>query len=314
MRIAFLGNFKVDYSSESHHAATLELLGHEVIRLQEPRASAGDIIDAIGNSQLFVWVHTHGWNTPNIGHALNFCRRQGIPSMTYHLDLWMGLQRQRDMRTDPYWEIDHFFTVDRLMAEWLNENTPVRGHYVNAAIFEKDCYIAEVDEPHPYANDIIFVGQKNYHREWPYRPQLIEWLESTYGDRFTRIAGDTPAGTTRGHDLNWLYASSKVVVGDSLCLGFDYPDYWSDRVYETVGRGGFLIHPAVGGMERHFKHGEHLMFYEYGDFDRLKALVDYYVADRYEQREKIRTAGQAHVRDNHTYTQRWTDILATVFA
>ncbi len=312
MRIAFLGNFDVSYSSESHHAATLELLGHEVVRLQEPRVPAADIASAALGSDLFVWVHTHGWNTPGIEGVLAKLRDRGVPSMTYHLDLWMGLRRQKDMRTDPYWSLDHFFTVDRRMADWLNENTPVRGHYVNAAVFEPECYIADGEPPHPHANDVIFVGQRNYHPEWPYRPQLIDWLESTYGDRFTRIAGDTPAGTTRGHDLNRLYASSKVVVGDSLCLGFDYPDYWSDRAYETVGRGGFLIHPYVNGMERHFIPGEHLEFYDYGDFDSLQWYIDCYLGEDAHERELIRRTGQAHVKANHTYTQRWMQILEAV--
>lgn len=313
MRIAFLGNFAVDYTSESHHAATLEILGHEVTRLQEGAAQAVDIAKASHRCDLFVWVHTHGWTTPGIDKVLDMLRESGIPTMTYHLDLWMGLRRQRDMRSSPYWDLDHFFTVDRLMADWLNENTPVRGHYLPAAVFGPEAYISEVDNPHPYANDVIFVGQKNYHPEWPYRPQLINWLETNYGPRFTRIAHDTPAGTTRGHDLNWLYASSKVVVGDSLCLGFDYPDYWSDRVYETVGRGGFLIHPYVNGMERHFTDCSHLWFYQYGDFEELGSYIDQHLADP-DGRNEVRQLGQAHVLANHTYTQRWAEILATVFA
>ena len=39
-QIVFLGNFNVDYSSESHHAKTLEKLGHTVIRLQEGVATS----------------------------------------------------------------------------------------------------------------------------------------------------------------------------------------------------------------------------------------------------------------------------------
>lgn len=309
MRIAFYGNFGVDYSSESHHAATLELLGHQVTRIQEPRATERELKDALVEAGLFVWVHTHGWNTPGIDDVLRYATTLGVPTMTYHLDLWMGLHRQRDMHSDAYWQIGHFFTVDRLMADYLNQNTPVRGHYVNAAMFAPEAYLAKPG--HPYGNDVVFVGQRNYHPEWDYRPKLVDWLAATYGDRFTRIAGDTPAGTTRGHHLNRLYASSKVVVGDSLCLGFDYPDYWSDRVYETLGRGGFLIHPHVKGMERHFKDGEHLVFYEYGDFEQLQFLIDYYLENPAE-REVIRRQGHEHVKASHTYTQRWQQILDSV--
>ena len=62
--IVFLGNFRVDYTSESHHAKTLESLGHTVVRMQESEAKSENIYKAALNSDLFVWVHTHGWKTP----------------------------------------------------------------------------------------------------------------------------------------------------------------------------------------------------------------------------------------------------------
>jgi len=104
MRIAFLGNFQVPYSSENHHASSLETLGHEVVRLQEPSTPA-DIVTAEALAcDLFVWVHTHGWDTPGIEDTLRRLRKANIPSVTYHLDLWLGLERQRDMRSSSYWD------------------------------------------------------------------------------------------------------------------------------------------------------------------------------------------------------------------
>ena len=61
--IAFLGNFKVDYSSESHHVKTLEKLGYKVIKLQEGRHKSEDIYKIAQKADLFIWVHTHGWKT-----------------------------------------------------------------------------------------------------------------------------------------------------------------------------------------------------------------------------------------------------------
>jgi len=43
MKIVFLGNFGVSYSSENHHVKTLESLGHEVIKLQEVKVD-GNVI------------------------------------------------------------------------------------------------------------------------------------------------------------------------------------------------------------------------------------------------------------------------------
>lgn len=309
MRIAFLGNHQVSYSSESHHAASLEALGHEVLRLQEPKAR----LDGL-DCDLFVWVHTHGWEPPHIEKHLSVLKRRGIPCITYHLDLYRGLSRWDRYTHHPYMTmLDHWFTVDRLMADWLNQNTAVAGHYLPAAVFGPECYLAEPVSPH--GNDVIFVGSRGYHPEWPYRPQLIDWLRKTYGERFTHAGSDGDTGTIRGDALNKLYASSKIVVGDTLCLNFDYPDYWSDRVYETLGRGGFLIHPYIQGMERHFDSSKHLQFYQYGDFDELKTHIDWYLRpENAHWREAFRKAGHEHVKTHHTYTNRWETILDTVFA
>jgi hypothetical protein len=308
--ITFLGNFRVDYSTESHHAKTLESLGHKVIKLQETEATSEIILQNAKKSNLFVWVHTHGWNTPGkltMESVLKFLKDAGVPSMTYHLDLWFGLKRQKDLKRDPvYLYIDHFFTVDNQMAKWFNENTNVRGHYLPAAVFDQECSYSPKQPEH----EVIFVGSKNYHAEWQYRPKLINWLENTYRNSF-ELWGGQGKGIVRGNSLNKLYAATKVVVGDSLCPKFNYPDYWSDRVYETMGRGGFIIHPYISGMEKHFTDKKHLVFYNFNNFEQLKNLIDYYLAHP-EEAETIRKAGFNHVKNNHTYKNRWTHILKEV--
>jgi spore maturation protein CgeB len=102
-----------------------------------------------------------------------------------------------------------------------------------------------------------------------------------------------------------------VVVGDSLCPTFEKPFYWSDRATETMGRGGFLIHPYVKGMDLFFQNEEHLVYYNYGDFEDLFAKIDYYLENGLE-RKIIATKGMLHVRDNHTYKNRFTQILTTL--
>jgi hypothetical protein len=41
--IVFLGNFEVPYSSENHHAKSLESLGHTVQKLQEKKITSEKI-------------------------------------------------------------------------------------------------------------------------------------------------------------------------------------------------------------------------------------------------------------------------------
>ena len=87
-----------------------------------------------------------------------------------------------------------------------------------------------------------------------------------------------------------------------------YPDYWSDRIYETIGRGGFLIHPYIKGLEREFEDKKHLVFYEYNNLSQLQELIDYYL-EHEDEREKIRISGHEFVKNNYTYKNRWESVL-----
>lgn len=323
MRIAFLGNFQVDYTSETHHKKSLEALGHQVVPLQEGSVNALQVWQEAINSDMFVWVHTHGWKTSTVGKfsmesVLKDIKKDGIPSVTYHLDLWFGLDREKDLQTDSvYKDIEYFFTCDKQMAEWFNRETNVKGRYLPAGVFQDEMNNPPKEREYKY--DVAFVGSKGYHPEWPYRPKLINWLKQTYGDRFVHVGGDGEIGTTRGEELNKLYAETKVVVGDTLCLNFDYPHYWSDRLYETIGRGGFLIFPYIKGLEEEYtvdnskgsNDSFELVTYKYNDFEGLKESIDMFI-ELDSEREAIRQNGFKRTVKDHTYLSRWRTIIDEV--
>jgi hypothetical protein len=323
MRILFLGNFEVSYSSESHYKKTLELMGHEVITVQEGRMQVSELHSRIGDvSQepclqidYFFWVHTHGWRMPGIEGFLGRCRELKIPTFAYHLDLYLGIQRERELYNDPFFTVDHFFTVDKMMADWLNDNRKqqsageykyAQGHFLPAGVFGPECYMGTPDRE-KYPHDIVFTGSKTYHPEWPYRPQLIDWLRETYGNRFGHYGGGG-LPTLRGDDLNNLYASAKVVIGDTLCKNFKYPFYSSDRLFEVTGRGGFLIYPSIQGLPNYFTGLSEIIFYDFGNFPMLRSLIDYYcVYDGH--REMIRRNGHERAKREHTYHHRLDEIF-----
>ena len=320
MKIAFLGNFRVPYTSENHYMKTLRDLGHEVYPLQEGTDKINQIMARATKMDMLFWVHTHGWDTVGIDIGIKKLKELGIPTVGYHLDLWLGLERQKDLATDPYWDIEHFFTVDKLMEEYLNQNENLpQGHYLPAGVFKDECYIAPTTG---FKHDVVFVGSGIYHHEWTYRHKLIEWLEETYGDRFAHYGSGGIKASVRGAELNQLYADSKIVIGDTLCKGFEYPYYLSDRIFETTGRGGFIIHPYVKHMEDLFNLGGidneyfnmdemEVATYDFDNFDYLKYAIDYFLEND-EEREVIRRRGHAKTLVNHTYHNRLNYLLETI--
>lgn len=330
-----------------HLAKTLEDLGHEVIRIQEkPRRE--DDPDWLAKAGIFdLFLYTRTWGKMVTIDDLIVLEKAVIPTVSYHLDLYVGLSRKylhegktldEVLQTDPFWRTDFVFTPDGdpESAEVFKRNG-VNHHYMKPGVFKQECYIARIGELDHIAQmpggafevglkntepkiDVLFVGGGDYpgspngygHPEWPYRDKLIQWLRDIYGDRFVKYGH--PQQTIRNEDLNQLYANAKVVVGDSVCLGFNHKNYWSDRVYETLGRGGFLIHPYIKGMEEEFKDKEHLVYYEYGNFDQLRALIDYYLSPKCaDDRERIRKAGHEFVKNHATYTERLKRMLEIVF-
>jgi len=304
LTVCYCGNFKPWWSTETHIAATLEDLDHRVIRLQEDTIKAEDVERKVEehHPDMLLWTRTWAMR----GDAMGMVGRLKIPTVAYHLDLYAGLDRAKDVSREAWWKCTHVITADGGSPEFWQAHG-INHHWLPPAVYAKECYRAAPLEQ--FVSDVIFVGSYGYHREWSYRPTLIDNLRKRYGDRF-KLYGSS-GEVIRGQRLNILYASARVIVGDSCCLGFNHPNYWSDRIPETLGRGGFLIHPEIPGLERDFTYGEHFASYKFNDWDGLYRQIDYYL-DHPDERERIVAAGHEHVKAHHTYAHRMREMLRIV--
>jgi hypothetical protein len=179
-------------------------------------------------------------------------------------------------------------------------------------VLGSECYLAE---PNPeWKCDVLFTGSYGYHKEWAYRPLLIDKLRERYGARFKLIEHESPGAPWRGSKLNQLYASAKVVVGDSCNVNplFHHEKYWSDRAPEVLGRANaLLVHPYVRGMDSFYEDGKHLVYYQYNDWDDLFGKIDYYVLHD-KERQRIGNCGHEFVKSSQTYKHRMDNVLNVV--
>ncbi len=301
MRVAYLGNFGPAHSTESHVGRALEANGHEVARHQEDRIDWDSLAGRVGDVAFCLWTHTEGLAGPATYDAQRrFLDACPVPTAVLHLDLWHSLSREHLVRESPHFRCDLVCTADGGHdAEWAAAG--VNHHWLPPGVSAAEC--APGTPRDEYRSELAFVGswQGGYHRESRHRFELVRWLQKRYGRRcrFWPRQGE-PA--VRGDALRDLYASVDLAVGDS-CLAGSVGRYWSDRVPETVGRGACLLHPAVPGLEEHFKHGEHLLTYEPFDFAGLGRLVDYYL-DHPDERTAIARQGREHVLATATYEVR----------
>lgn len=307
--IAYLGNFVPSYSTENHVASSMEFNGHTVTRIQEGEVRAVDVPNLAYDHDVFWHTQTYGLAVTggdilDRSQMLSNLRKLSIPSVAFHLDKWFGLDREDQVKVEPFFQSDYVFTADGGHQDEF-ARLGINHIWSPPGVYGPECVIGS--RTRQYVKDVAFVGNwRGYHSESTHRMEMIQWLQRNIsGSRL----GLFPHGQAiRGRDLSNLYASSKIIVGDSCLVGKGASMYWSDRVPETVGRGGFLLHPHVEGLAENYKNSEHMVMWEAGDWDQLKNLISYYLSHESE-RLSISRAGHRHVKDHHTYSHRVETIL-----
>lgn len=312
LKIAFISGFDHSWGTETHVARDAEAIGCEVVRISERggHEAISYEVSSKGPFDLVLYMKHHGVRDGDLRTVWDACRRIGTPTASYHLDLYAGLPRAVEIGVDPMWFTDFVFTADgdpgtRDMCEVLG----IDHRWLPAAVVSDETVPGHARRD--LARDVVFVGgTANYHpSSWPWRRELVEGLHARYRERF-RVWGHNDVPRMRGKMLNDLYASVGVVVGDSLALP-GHVNYWSDRYYETLGRGGFLVAPNVPGIEQHFDIGDHFFAYNLGDLDSVFALVDAALAMP-DARDRMARAGHARVVAQHTYQHRVRQLLQEV--
>ena len=298
--IAFIGNFENEHSTENHILWALEQgLGYEVEKLQENKVTIKEIYEACEFNRMLFWVRTPDWLRvldDEMEELLEWCKKEGIKTIALHLDkFWSIPDREGLIGRIPFWKCAYCFTADGSRQEDFAKRG-VNHFWMRPAVSEVYCHPGTPRDE--YRCDVGFVGARFYHAEYPFRRDMVGFLEETYGDRFKHIEG------VRGHLLNDVYASMKICVGD--CFAAGTPMYVSDRLAETTGRFGFILHPKVQGFEE-FPCAK----YNPQDLNDLGVQIEYWLGHE-SQRQDVRHYCAGHVRKHDTWTIRMREVLEVV--
>ena len=317
LRIGYIGNFDPEHSTENHVRQAIERVGHQCLPFQENQTETWTDLGAYDiDLDLVLWTRT-GWDWPHLTgwsweeatgrqrDLLAHLAGKSIPTVGFHLDRWWGLDREGQVDVEPFFRCDLVCTADGGHPDkW--EQAGVNHVWLPPGVSLAECERTPRIRAEYARTPLVWVGSwQHYHPEWqPYRRELIGQLRSRYRGK----VGLYPkrGRGIRGQPLCDLYNSAKIVIGDS-CLAGGATRYWSDRIPETVGRGGFLVHPWVDGLDEHFG-PEHLATWPLGDWDALFAVVDHYLSDD-GARDTIRRAGREHVMNHHTYERRVEQVI-----
>lgn len=131
------------------------------------------------------------------------------------------------------------------------------------------------------------------------RVSFVHMMTSTYHMRFHHVQN------CHRHELISLMNSAAIVVAPD---GPVTDNYWSNRVYNAIGMGAFLLHPYCETLTSQYRDREEIVFYR--DRDQLHDLIEFYLDN--EAALKIAAAGQERTLREHTYTNRVSQLLQVV--
>ena len=289
MKILYLGSFKHFYCTEKYVEYALKSFGIQVSRWDganetNPRKICNFIDEHKPDVVLSSKAKIHGF--PDI---LTHCRNCGILTVCWQWDYYFGYCDK---------DIPQFYS-DILLGTDAGNVQRFRDKGWNYSVLRQGIHTPDAQLfSLPIECQVGFIGSIGGHES---RSELLKFLDTTYRSKFRRY------GNCRGLALNKQLARIGIVVGDS------YPGdhYWSNRIYEILGRGGFLLHPETVGLEEEFEDGKHYVSYPRGDFDKLAYLIKYYL-DNPNKRELIKRQGHEYCKTNFTYTHRVLELLRLI--
>lgn len=304
-RVAWLGNHRAEHGTEAHWRWAFEQVGCDFVPVQQDEVSRREWERIASEADAAALSTTWGWPLPCTPDTWTRIRARGVRTFTAHLDLIFGLDRGGFVADGhpQFCGPEHVWTADGDHDdEWAARG--VNHHWLAPAVHEPNARRGQWREQ--WACDVVFTGSvENYHPEHPRRRDLIAAASARYGDGFRLIGG---ANSVRGPELADVYASARVVLGDSLCLLGPHSLYLSDRVPEVAGRGGLLVHPrnrATGQFPD-------AAYWSTWDIDEQLESVDVVLALPDSQVEKRRARAHLETLTHNTYTARAGDILETI--
>jgi len=286
MKITYLGNHNpFELNTEKKVVKAFRQLGHTVDQVDERNWNIYDLIKRTRVSDLFLF-HKGIRFGKSLGDLVDLLSHVPCKKALWYFD-YVWQERERFMEiVAPL--VDYGFMTDGSFVK--------RNSYDNLITLRQGCEKQKKGKKKKkYEYDIVFTGSIYGSREI-----LVNGLKKNYGDRFKYF------DNVFGREFYNLCASAKIMIAPKFPSN-DF--YWSNRIYETLGAGGFLIHPKCEGLKEEYEEYKH--FVPYVDGDHLKYLIDYYL-EHPEEREQIRKAGQKHTLKNYTYKHRVKKLLEYV--
>lgn len=275
----------------------LGTLGHDVIVLNESNWGTERYVEASEGVDLCLF---HKWSNMD---ALRIMR---CPKAFWYFDLVDSgdpTLRGRDLGRKTWMDyalplVDFGFCTD---GDWVASDRNQRGensklHWLPQGADER---IVGRDRPGSLLTPILFTGIGQ--RGGAKRESWLAEMNQKWPRQFKHI--------TRGVYREQL---RKEIAGSAIVVAPDGPvtdRYWSNRIYNALGFGAFLIHPYCEGLRFQYRDRVEVVYYR--DREELHDCIKLYL-ELDKSRREIATAGLILTEQEHLYRHRLEVLIETV--
>lgn len=179
---------------------------------------------------------------------------------------------------------------------WLTQGADERKAGFGSPDAAKSCVLCRQPWDGP---EILMTGIRHGGKQ---RMSFVAEMEARWGSRFLCVQRGV-----HGRDLADLIVGAKIVVAPD---GPVTDRYWSNRIFLTLGFGGFLLHPYCSKLANSFyTGGKEVVFYR--DRSELHDKIEYYLS-RLEERRCIQEAALKRTLSEHLYRHRVKRLLEEI--
>lgn len=160
-------------------------------------------------------------------------------------------------------------------------------------------------------HDVVFQAN-GYSPERLRLGQLLQNMSGVnvgiYGGGWRWANGNT---TYKFYDSASIYRGAKIAIGDNQYT--DQRGFVSNRIFEALANGVFLLHQRIEGLEELTGLRDGVHYAVWTDETDLQKSIRYWLAPRHDdERTRIAAAGQAYVRQYHSFDMRVKELLESI--
>lgn len=303
MRILFLARHDSgDNDDEGAIAHALRELGHEVVCVHENiRHRRGPALGTIDADLCLFLKH------PTVSEIIETAER--MPCAFWFFDMVEPIDGDTSLagRSEHrrWWFDDvlpHCVAGFCTDGDWVAKDTSGKLVHLTQGFDERKATCQ--GEPILTMPPIVFCGMVNHGRR---RASHVARLKQRWGKSFG-VYGDVGGSRLRlhGQQLADLFASTRIVIAPD---GPGTDRYQSNRVYLTLGLGGFLLHPYSQVIAAQYEPARELVFYR--DRDGCDELIAHYLKHP-EERRRLQQAGREATLARNLYRHRVAELLEIV--